>query len=212
MAPGVSQASKGQRAASELGVQEDSRAPRGTWGPQGQRAPRGLQGQRGLRENQGSPGRQGPQASGGPWGRRASQGSRVPLASPGPQAHQEARAATEEKSSPGNCHAKGREWALAQRGPYKATPTDMWSFDPKGGSPRPVRAPLGSPVVTYHRKQPLTHTHTHTHTHRCMSLLARAADWVSLAGWEERLREAPSPVMSLPGRWLPQGGQSGLWL
>ncbi|XP_070232092.1 scavenger receptor class A member 3 isoform X2 [Bos mutus] len=148
LAPGVSQASKGQRAASELWAQEDSRAPRGMWGPQGQRAPRGLQGQRGLRENQGSLGRQGPRASGGPWGRRVSQGSRVPLASLGPRAHQEARAATEEKSSPGNCHTKGREWALSQGGPYKATPTDVWSFDPKGGSPRPVPAPLGSPVVT----------------------------------------------------------------
>ena len=149
MAPGGSQASKGQRAASELGAQKDSQAPRETWGLQGQRAPQGLQGQRGLRENQGSLGRQGPRASGGPWGRRASQGSRVPLASLGPRAHQEARAATE-KSSPGNCHAKGREWALAQGGPYKATPTDVWSFDPfpKGGSPRPVPAPPGSPVVT----------------------------------------------------------------
>lgn len=135
----VSQASKAQRAALELEAREDSQVPKGTWGPQGQRGPQGLQGQRGLRENLGLLGRQGHQASGGPRGLRVNQASRVPLVSRGPQAHREARAATEECPCPRLYHRECREGGSGQSEPPEShTYRQLWYFDLEGPSPRPA--------------------------------------------------------------------------
>ena len=131
----VSQASKAQRAALEVEAQEDSQAPRGTWGPQGQRVPQGLQGPQGLRENQGLLGRRDHRASGGPWGLRVNQGSRDPLDSQGLQAHQEARAATK-GPSPRHCYTEQREGPWGRTSPPESHPyRRLWSFDPKGAFP-----------------------------------------------------------------------------
>lgn len=137
----VSQASKAQRAALEVEAQEDSQAPRGTWGPQGQRVPQGLQGPQGLRENQGLLGRRDHRASGGPWGLRVNQGSRDPLDSQGLQAHQEARALSRRAPVPDTATQNSGKGLGAEQAPQKATPTDgCGPLIPKGLSPRPAPA------------------------------------------------------------------------
>lgn len=145
LAFGVSQASKAQRAALEPEAQEDSQAQKGTWGPQGQRDPQGLQGPQGLRESQGLLGRQGHQASGGPWGLRVNQASRGPLVSQGPQAHQEARAATK-GPSPRHCCTECREGSRGSVSPHSRKPhlDNCGSLIPEGllpGLPLHLRAP-----------------------------------------------------------------------
>lgn len=127
----VFQASKAQKAALGLEGQGDSQAPKGMWGPQGQRDPQGLRGPQGLKESQGSQGRQGHQASGGPRDPRVSRGSRVPLAFLGPQAHQEARAPTEEVCSPDIATSKGNSSGQCElpRKPHPS-PTDSWRGPP----------------------------------------------------------------------------------
>lgn len=145
----VSRDSKAQRAALEVEAREDSQAPKEMWGPQGQRGPQGPQDPQGLRENRESLERRVHKVSGGPWGLRVNPGSRVPLACPGPQAHQEARAATEQGPSPRHCHTECREGDSGQSEPTESKPTD--SCGPlilKSVAPRPAPAPLGSPVLT----------------------------------------------------------------
>lgn len=121
----VSQASKARRAVLESKAREDSPAPKGMWGPQGQRGPQGLQGPRGLRENRGLLGRRVHRASGGRWGLRVNQGFRVPLVFLGPQAHQEARSATEEgpqsQTLPHRMLGKGLRAKRAPRKPHLQT-------------------------------------------------------------------------------------------
>jgi len=206
----VSQASKAQREALEVEAQEDSQAPRGMWGPQGQRGPQGLQDPQGLRENQGLLGRQGPRASGGPWGLKVNQGSRGPLESQGPQAHQEARAATK-GPSPGHCYTGWQEGPQGRASPPAShTYRQLWSFDPKGASPWacPCTSGLPSPDCTIESSPSHTRAHTHVHAHN-VSLPPSGANQASLAGQEERAGgDAPSPVTEPAREVATLGGRS----
>lgn len=103
----------------ELEAREDSQAPKAMWGLPGQRVPQGLQGPQGLRENQESLGSRVRQVNGGPWGLRVNQGFRVPLASPVPRAHQEARAITEEGPGPRHCYRMPGSGLWAQPAPRR---------------------------------------------------------------------------------------------